>query len=261
METSDNTVSENSQSDRTTSEQLDIIYQDTFIIAIHKPAGLLVHKSPIDKHETRFAMKILRDQIDQWVYPVHRLDKPTSGLLLFALHPDIATQISQQFEQHQIQKEYQAIVRGYAPEEDCINHALKEIAVFKHLQKKVEQKAAKEALTNFQRLQTFELPYSDGRFDSSRYSLIKLQPKTGRKHQIRRHLKHISHPIIGDVKYGKGEHNRLFNEHLSSHRLLLAATKMSLTHPATDEILTLECPLESSFKNTLLALKEFETTL
>jgi len=128
-------------------------------------------------------------------------------------------------------------------------------------EEKVEKKAAKEALTHFQRLATYELPYSDGRFDSSRYSVIKLRPKTGRKHQIRRHLKHISHPIIGDVKYGKGEHNRLFKDHLSSHRLLLAATKISFPHPVTDKVLSLECPLEGNFQDTLLALKEFETNL
>ena len=238
---------------------LDIIFQDKYLIAIQKPAGLLVHKSPIDKHETRYAMKILRNQIDQWVYPVHRLDKPTSGLLLFALHQDIAKQIGGMFEEHLIHKEYLAIVRGYTQLEGHIDHALKEIAVFKHLEKQAQQKAPKESITDYQRLKTYELPYTDGRFATSRYSLVKLYPKTGRKHQIRRHLKHISHPIIGDVKYGKGEHNRLFNEHLSSHRLLLAAQTMTFPHPVDGKTIKLQCPLESNFEETLSKLEEFET--
>lgn len=242
-------------------EHLPIIYQDKFIIAIHKPAALLVHKSPIDKHETRYAMKILRDQIGQWVYPVHRLDKPTSGILLFALHQDIATQLSSDFETRAVSKEYHAIVRGYTPSSGEIDHPLKEIAVFKHMQKQVQKKDPKEAKTDYKRLQTFELPYSDGRFPSSRYSFIRLNPLTGRKHQIRRHLKHISHPIIGDVKYGKGEHNRLFKEKLDSHRLLLAATKLEIRHPATEEALILECPLESNFEDTLKSLQQYKTRL
>lgn len=241
-------------------ERLQIIYQDKFIIAVHKPAGLLVHKSPIDKHETRFAMKIIRDQIGQWVYPVHRLDKPTSGVLLFALHPDIASQLSQSFELRAIKKTYQAIVRGHCEDSGIIDHALKEIAVFKHMQKLVEQKKPQEATTYYEMIQKFELPFSDGRFPTSRYSLITLKPVTGRKHQIRRHLKHISHPIIGDVKYGKGSHNRLFQEKLSSSRLLLAATSLEFSHPITEETVELNCSLEDSFQQTLNQLQQFKSS-
>ena len=169
----------------TPQESLQIIYQDKFIIAIHKPAGLLVHKSPIDKHETRYAMKLLRNQLGQWVYPVHRLDKPTSGLLLFALHSDIASQINESFEKRMINKTYKAIVRGYATDSATIDHPLKEIAAFKHLQKMVEQKSPQEACTYYETLDRFELPISDGRFPSSRYSLVSLKPTTGRKHQLR----------------------------------------------------------------------------
>ena len=239
-------------------DHLDILYQDKYLVAVHKPAGLLVHKSPIDRHETRYAMKILRNQIGQWVYPVHRLDKPTSGLLLFALHPDIASQVSQSFEKREVAKQYCAIARGFTKEEETIEHPLKEIAVFKHQQKQVEQKQAKASVTQYKRLAQFELPYSDGRFPTSRYSLIELNPQTGRKHQIRRHLKHISHPIIGDVKYGKGEHNRLFQEVFSSNRLLLAATALKLQHPVSGDALALKCPLEISFEKTLQQLSEYK---
>ncbi len=237
---------------------LDIIYQDDYLIAIHKPAGLLVHKSPIDKHETRYAMKLLRDQIGQWVYPVHRLDKPTSGLLLFALQADTARQISQLFEQKLITKYYQALVRGFPPDAVSINHPLKEIAVFKHLQKKADDMIAKDAITSLTTLTRFELPYPDGRFPTSRYSLVELKPQTGRKHQLRRHLKHISHPIIGDAKYGKGEHNRFFQAQFLSKRLMLAATQLKFEHPVTRQMVALECAPEESFTTTMEKITAFE---
>ena len=245
--------------DQPEQELLDIVYQDEYLVAIQKPAGLLVHKSPIDRHETRYAMKILRNQIGQWVYPVHRLDKPTSGLLLFTLDKDTARLVSQQFEQQSISKEYLAVVRGFTRANGTIDYPLNEIAVFKHLEKTVEQKEAKPSLTHYQTLKQYVLPYSDGHFDSCRYSLIKLFPKTGRKHQIRRHLKHISHPIVGDVKHGRGEHNKLFKVHMNSHRLLLAAQKMSLTHPITNEHLHIECPLEDNLRQLLERLEPYKT--
>lgn len=243
-----------------TQEQLEILHQDDYLIAIRKPAGLLVHKSPIDKHETRYAMKILRDQINQWVYPVHRLDKPTSGLLLFALDKDIATAVSQQFENREVRKTYRALVRGFTPESGLIDHPLKEIAAFKHQQKQVEQMTPKESQTEYRCLTRYELPFPDGRFESSRYSLLELYPKTGRKHQIRRHLKHISHPIIGDVKYGKGPHNRLFRDEFHCPRLLLAATSLTLSHPISKESLALTCPLCEDFGSLLTRLDEYKTS-
>ena len=243
------------------SESLNILYRDEYLIAIHKPAGLLVHKSPIDKHETRYAMKLLRDQIGQWVYPVHRLDKPTSGLLLFALDKQTAQKVSEQFEQRTIQKTYRALVRGYTPMSENINHPLKEIAAFKHQQKTVEKMEPKEAETDFKCLKQYELPFPDGRFETSRYSLVELYPKTGRKHQIRRHLKHVSHPIIGDVKYGKGPHNRLFRDEFHCERLLLAATELCLAHPVSEETLNLSCPLCEDFNSLITQLAAYETQI
>ena len=228
-------------------EELPILYRDAYLIAVHKPAGLLVHKSPIDKHETRYAMKIVRNQIDQWVYPVHRLDKPTSGVLVFALSPDIAAGIGEQFENHLVEKQYQAFVRGFTDDSGEIDHPLKEIAAFKSEQAKCDEKEAKSAFTRYTTLQRFELPFADGRFPTSRYSLVELYPKSGRKHQLRRHLKHISHPIIGDVKYGKGPHNRLFREKFDSERLMLACTKMSFSHPKTQEKINIQTPPQACF--------------
>jgi tRNA pseudouridine65 synthase len=240
-------------------EKLEILFQDEQLIAVHKPAGMLVHKSPIDKQEKRYAMRVLRNQIGQWVYPVHRLDKPTSGLLLFALDSDIARLVAEQFENRTVQKRYFAVVRGFTAEELDIDYPLKEIAVFKSEQEKADAKEAKSALTQLKRLQTFELPFSDGRFPTSRYSYLELSPKTGRKHQLRRHMKHISHPIAGDVKYGKGNHNRIFREELECDRLMLAASDLLLTHPVTGDPLKLHCPFEADFQTTLDTLNRYKT--
>lgn len=249
-----NTEIENQTND---AETLDIVYQDDYLVAVHKPAGMLVHKSPIDKREKRYAMRLLRNQLGQWVYPVHRLDKPTSGLLLFALDADTAKQVSEQFEQRLVQKRYFAVVRGYAPETVEIDYALKEIAAFKSEQAKADEKDAKSAQTTLTCLQTFETPFSDGRFPTSRFSYVELNPHTGRKHQLRRHAKHISHPIAGDVKYGKGNINQIFRDDLHCERLMLAATDMTLTHPNSQEPITLHCPFEDSFQVTLDALQAF----
>lgn len=241
-----------------TTESLDIIYQDPWLVAIHKPSGLLVHKSPIDKHEKRYAMRLLRNQLGQWVYPVHRLDKPTSGLLLFALDSESAAWLGSQFERQQIGKRYLALVRGYTPEQGLIDHPLREIAAYKDQQSLADQKEAKAAQTHYQYRARFELPFPDGRFETSRYSLLDLAPLTGRKHQIRRHLKHISHPIVGDVKYGKGTHNRLFRERFNSTRLLLACTSMQINHPHHETPLSIDCPLAEDFVHTLQQLDAYK---
>lgn len=224
-------------------DQLDILYRDEFLIAINKPSGLLVHRSAIDRHETRFAMQILRDQIGQHVFPVHRLDKPTSGVLIFALSAEAATKMGAIFAAHQAQKTYLAIVRGIAPESILVNHPLTE-EIDKYTDAKASPKLPQDAITQFYRLAMVELPYSVDKYPQSRYSLVKCLPKTGRKHQIRRHLKHISHPIIGDAKHGKGNHNRFFQEHFDAHRLLLAATELTFIHPYTQQSITIKAPLD-----------------
>ncbi|MGH1485756.1 MAG: pseudouridine synthase [Cellvibrionaceae bacterium] len=235
---------------------LPIIYQDDFLVAIHKPAGLLVHKSNIDAQETVNAMHLLRDQLGQWVYPVHRLDKPTSGILLFALSSDIAQNISEQFENHSIQKTYQAITRGYIEEKGIIDHALKPIADFKKNKQKYDAKAAQPAQTSFKCLSTLELPFAVDKFPSTRYSWVELYPKTGRKHQLRRHLKHISHPIIGDPKYGKSVHNRFFQSHFNCKRLLLAATAIELFHPIEKKPLEITTEIDGVFREITKHFKE-----
>ena len=234
--------------DNTETVPLEILYQDEHIIAINKPSGLLVHKSPIDRHETEFALQLLRDQIGQYVHPVHRLDKPTSGILLFALNTEVAQMMSLLFRSSEVQKEYIAIVRGFAPDEMLIDHPLKQMLDTKEQKKLGITKEPQEAQTDCMRLGTVELPYAVSRYPVARYSLVKLRPKTGRKHQLRRHMKHIFHPIVGDTKHGRGEHNNLYREKFECHRLLLHANRVEFVHPVSKKQIVIEAPLDAMFK-------------
>ena len=234
--------------------QLEIIYKDEYLVAINKPSGLLVHKSMIDRHEIYFAMKMLRDQIGQWVYPIHRLDKPTSGVLLFALDSHTAKLMSEQFKNHTMQKTYIAVARGYVESQGLIDHPLREKLDKISDKNASKYKEAQEAQTTYECLDTIELNASVGRYDSVRYSLVKLLPKTGRKHQLRRHMKHINHHLLGDTKYGRGEHNKFVREKYGMHRLLLHALSLEIVHPYTDETLFLEAAYDETFK---MIFKEF----
>jgi len=227
-------------------ETLPILYQDEHLVVVNKPSGLLVHRSMIDRHETRFALQILRDQLGQYVYPLHRLDKPTSGALAFALSPEIAKLMGQQFSNRgeQLEKRYLAVVRGYAPESNIVDHPLKEELDKIADKKSRADKPAQEALSHFNCLATVEIEAEIERYPQSRYSLLDCQPKTGRKHQLRRHCKHISHPIIGDAKHGRGRHNRYFKTELNAGRLLLHAYKLSFSHPLTKTTLSCIAPLD-----------------
>lgn len=227
---------------------LTILYRDDQFIAIDKPSGLLVHRSLIDKHETRFAIQSLRDQIGQRVYPLHRLDKPTSGVLLFALTEDAARAMGAVFESNGVRKTYLAVVRGYTPEQDCIDYPLRE-----DLDRMTDvcarkDKPAQPAVTEYRRLATLELQIPDGRHPTCRYSLLTVTPRTGRKHQIRRHMKHIFHPIIGDTTHGDGRHNRIFREHLHCQRLLLCAWELRFTHPNSGAPILIRAPMDAEFQ-------------
>jgi len=230
---------------------LEILYQDEWLVAVNKPAGLLVHRSMIDRHETQFALQIVRDQIGQRVYPVHRLDKPTSGVLLFALDAVTARQVGEAFTQRETEKQYLAVVRGYCEAQGLIDHALKEQLDRIADAKADQDKPAQEARTNYQRLNTVELPYPVGRYATARYSLLLLMPQTGRKHQLRRHMKHIFHPIVGDTTHGDGKHNSLFREQFACHRLLLHAQRLTLIHPHTQQRLELVAGLDETFSRIL----------
>ncbi len=230
---------------------LEILYQDEFLVAINKPAGLLVHRSEIDRHETRFAVQLLRDQLGQKVFPVHRLDKPTTGVLVFALTSEVAKRMMTIFMSAELEKTYHAVVRGFSLENGVIDYPLFE-ELDKMTDRRAQQdKAAQPAITHYQRLATVELPFAVGRYPSSRYSLLKLSPKTGRKHQLRRHLKHIFHPIIGDTTHGDGKQNNFFRQQLECRQLLLAATQLSFPHPVTGEMLKIHAPLHAGFQKII----------
>lgn len=230
---------------------LPIIYQDEYLVAINKPAGLLVHRSMLDKHETLFAVQLLRDQIGQHVFPVHRLDRPTSGVLVFALSADIARKLGEQFASQVIQKTYLAIVRGHMQQSGEINYALKE-KLDKIADKMAKQdKPAQDALTIYQPLEKFELPFAVSRYPSARYSLVQLTPKTGRKHQLRRHLAHLNHPIVGDTTHGDGKHNAFIRRQFDFNQLALTCKSMLITHPISNKALLLQAELDNNILNLL----------
>ena len=223
------------------------LYRDDWLLAVHKPAGLLVHRSPIDCDETEFALQYARElNGGEHVYPVHRLDRPTSGVLLFARDPHTASLLGQAMMANAVHKTYQALVRGWPPEQGSIDHALRERAVDKRL--KDEPQPLREAQTRYTRLATTQLPVAIEGFPESRYSLMALHPLTGRKHQLRRHMQHISHPIIGDTNYGRTRHNHYFAGRFGSGRLMLAATELQLTHPVTAAPLHLQAPPSEDFQ-------------
>lgn len=226
------------------------IYRDTWLLAVHKPAGLLVHRSPIDRHETEFALQYARAlNGGGHVYPVHRLDRPTSGLLVFARDPDTASRLGQTLMAGGVSKTYLALVRGWAPEQGLVDHPLREEP--EDRRRKGEPQAVREARTRYRRLATTEIPVAIEGYPTSRYSLLELQPETGRKHQLRRHMKHISHPIIGDANHGRGRHNRYFAARFPPGRLMLAAIGMRFVHPTTGVLLDLHAEPEAGFRAVL----------
>ncbi len=230
--------------------QLEIIYRDQQLIAINKPSGLLVHRSWLDSHATEFAVQKLSAQIGQSVYPAHRLDRATSGVLLFLLDKSHATDLMEQFAQQKTEKRYLAVVRGH------IGSGQLDYALKKKLDRIADKNAnpnseAQAAVTHYRGLAQCEVPIAVAPYPQSRYSLVELLPKTGRRHQLRRHLKHLRHPIIGDTTHGDGKHNKMFRQEFASHRLLLHAADLTFMHPLTGEKLTIHAPLDSQF-NALL---------
>ena len=215
---------------------LEIIYEDAWYVAINKPNGLLVHRTRIAEEKKEFALQILRDQLGYRLHAVHRLDRGTSGVLLFAKTPEATAPLVKAFGERQPDKTYFAIVRGYAPEAGVIDSPIRPDKDHQH-------KEAQEAITHFARLATVELPIPVGRYQTARYSLVKIKPETGRMHQIRKHFAHLRHYIIGDKKHGDWRHNRMFLDYLNSPFLLLHAASLSFEHPFTNEIITIKAQM------------------
>jgi tRNA pseudouridine65 synthase len=219
---------------------LDILYLDDYLAAVTKPPGLLVHRTGLDAGETRFALQLLRDQLGRPVWPVHRLDKGTSGVLLFALNPETARLLGAAFESGQgLQKTYQAVVRGWPADAGLIDHPLKRMPDDMRSER-VETQAAQ---SRFATLRRFELPLPQQGFASTRCAEVCLEPLTGRRHQLRRHMKHMAHPILGDATHGKGPLNRAVAELVGVQRLWLHAAHLRLPHPVTGEGLDIASPL------------------
>ncbi|MCB0640694.1 MAG: tRNA pseudouridine(65) synthase TruC [Phaeodactylibacter sp.] len=221
---------------------LSILYEDEDLIAINKPHGLLVHRSPIAREVRYAAVQQLRDQIGQRVYPVHRLDRKTGGVLLFSKNPANNGLLQSLFMEGRVKKTYQAIARGYVPESGLIDYALR-----------YEDKM-QEARTHFQCLQTFELPLPFNGQPTSRYSLVELQPTTGRFHQLRKHLAHIYHPIIGDRPHGCNKQNRLWKEHFKLPTMFLHGTTLQFELPDKRNI-RIEAPFQEEFRAALHLLQ------
>lgn len=196
-----------------------ILFLDAHYVAIDKPPRMLVHRSRLAAGEGA-VLQGVRDQLGSWVYPIHRLDRPTAGVLIFGRHPEAAARLAALFRARAVAKDYLAVVRGYTQPEAVIDYPLKDV-----------QGRERVAVTRYRRLATVELPVAVSRYPTSRYSLVHVLPETGRRHQIRRHFHHISHPVIGDTTFGEGRHNRLFRDHYGAGELLLVARRLSFEHP------------------------------
>ncbi len=216
---------------------LEIIYQDDHLVAINKPHGLLVHRSSIAGDAKEFALQMLRDQVGRHVSPVHRLDRKTGGLLLFAFDKGTETAMQQQFMNGEVKKRYLAVLRGHTPDQGEIDYALAK-----------ENGTLQEAFTSYVTLRRAELNVPLGKHATSRYSLVEATPATGRMHQLRRHFAHIFHPIIGDRPHGCNKQNRLFKERWGMDTMLLHASGLGFTHPVTGEVLRLEARVQEAFR-------------
>jgi len=219
---------------------LDILFRDDDLIAINKPHGLLVHRSPIAADVEEFALQLLRDQIGLKVNPVHRLDRKTGGVLLFAFNKDTEIAMQQQFMDNQVKKRYLAIVRGHTPDTEDIDYPLRK-----------ENGTLQEAFTHYHTLQCAELDVPLGAHPTSRYSLIEVAPETGRMHQIRKHMAHVFHPIIGDRTHGCNKQNKLFTERWEMNTMLLHASSLNFKHPHTYNEVNIEAPLHDEFKRVM----------
>ena len=216
---------------------LEIIYQDQHFIAINKPGGMLVHKSELAPEETVFVLQTLRDQINQHIYPVHRLDRPTSGVLLFAFSSEVARMLSEQLVSKDIKKKYLALVRGWLEESITIDNPVKN-----------DRGNLKDAITHFTPIKHYSLDIQMGKYDKQRYSLIACEPESGRWHQIRQHLAHIRHYIINDRVHGNNKHNKLFKERLLIEPMFLHAERLEICHPISKIPMVIKAELPKHYK-------------
>lgn len=218
-----------------------LLYQDDLLAVVDKPAGLMVHDSGLARGEEAFLADRLREQLGRPVLLIHRLDRGTSGCLLVAFDRQAASALGQGFMSREVEKDYLAVCRGWPLEQFTIDHAL---------DGGPGKPVKKPALTAFVRLATGTLDVPSGGFETSRYALLRCRPQTGRFRQIRRHLKHDFHHLIGDTSHGEGRHNRAFRMR-GVHRMLLHAQRLSFLHPADGRRITVQAPLDAQFQRAL----------
>lgn len=221
---------------------MQVLYRDPWLAVVDKPAGLMVHDSALARGETDFAADRLREQFGTRIHLVHRLDRATSGCLLLAFERAVAGELGKQLMSRAVRKRYLAVCRGWpAQAEFTLDYAL---------DGGPGKPSRKPAITHFRRLATGEMAQPAAGFDTSRYALLEAEPETGRFRQIRRHLKHLSHHLIGDTSHGDGRRNRDFRA-LGIHRMLLHAWRLDFVHPCTGALLALEAPLDAEFGRAL----------
>jgi len=205
-------------------ESIEIIFEDEFIIVVNKPNNFIIHESHYARNirETTL-LQFLEQQLGYPVYPAHRLDRKTSGVILLLKSKDNVSQFQELFNSKSIQKTYYAIVRGFSPDNGIIDSPVKndDTGIYK------------EALTHYKSVNNIELNIPVHPYDNSRYSLIELKPQTGRMHQLRKHMNKINHPIVGDYKYGDRFHNRMFETEFECIYMFLHAYTLDFTHPIT----------------------------
>lgn len=228
-------------------QTVEILYQDSFLAAMNKPAGLMVHRSEAVGQAEHFALQLMRNHLKQWVYPAHRIDRKTSGVLLFTLDKETDRKLQGCFSRQEVTKTYHAIVRGYTPDESLIDYPLVN-----------EVGKLQDAVTLFSTLARTEINLPLGKFQTSRYSFIEIFPKTGRMHQIRKHLAHIDHPIIGDRPHGCNKQNKLFKEKWNMDSMMLHASSIEFEHPLTYERVKISAPFPDEF-NRILKLTGLQT--
>ncbi|MCH2202462.1 MAG: pseudouridine synthase [Fuerstiella sp.] len=229
-------------------DRLPILYCDDQYVAIAKPAGMFVHRTNMDRRVRDVVVQTARDQLGRPVFPVHRLDRPTSGIVLMGLSTEAASAASELFRERRVGKSYLALVRGHAPDEGRIDRPL--------TSPETVYGEPLEAVTEFKTECRFEVPLRSGRFPTTRCSLIRALPRTGRFHQIRRHLNGINHPIIGDTSHGDSRQNRFFRTYANAVRLMLHAAEIRFCHPATNECVEIQCPMPDDMSEPLKRLTD-----
>jgi len=222
----------------------ELLYEDDRYVVINKPCGIMVHRTKISE-DTRFVLQLLRNQIKQHIFPVHRLDRATSGVLVFGKDREAAGFLSQQFRNQKVDKKYVAIIRGYVAESDTIDYPIA----------KSPRHEAQQAITHYKKISETEMPFAVSRYPTSRYSLVEIKLETGRRHQIRRHFAHLRHPVIGDRNHGDCKHNNYFQAHLDIHRMLLHAAEFQFTHPGLEDPLLIKAPWNEAFEKAKQILK------